>query len=348
MSLENAVWDTPLFRQSVAAIPEGSEVLLAGSARAIASALRDSRLKRLRVRGLKAVGTGGRATLHFRDSKIPVVFCGSPHKRWFNGPSEAIARCFWLDGLSEWRQSKGRADSQYLESHIDALSSVYSQLEDDASRLSYAACVRARVSCDAGFYRTAPYPEYFHPLAQARPGNVVIDVGAYTGGSAIAFRRAVSRKGSVIAMEPSPTNFKRLKLTKLLGIHPVCAGASDVRMQSRLREAGGSSTLGAEGTEVELLPIDYLVTSMRLPTVDLIKYDVEGHEMPALLGAKETLERFRPIIQLSIYHHARDLFELPLWVMRNIDNYAFYVSHHNCYHTGTDLYAVPRERLGQV
>lgn len=345
-TLDFTVAESTLARRMVGALPSGSDVVLAGTIRSLTSALRDERLARLRVRAAVERRRGVRLGSPLVDREFPVVFCGNPHKRWFNAPSAALAHCFWLDGLPEWRQSKGRADASYLEKHRAKLSEVFGRLEDDESRLTFASCIRARTACDAGYYRTALYREYFHPVAQPRRGDTVVDVGAYTGASSIAFRRAVGVSGRVVAMEPSPRNYRKLRLLRGLGVDPVCAGASDTRATSRMKEAGGSSKLGSEGVEVQLLPIDELVRNLRLRRVDVLKYDVEGHEMPALLGATETIRRFRPVVQLSIYHRANDLFELPLWAIQELDDYVFYVGHHNCYHTETDLYAVPRERLG--
>lgn len=347
-TLDATVAQSMLLRRMAHHLPDGVEAAVAGELRSIVAAIGDERLRRLRVRGVVELRTRARIGWPSFDSALPVVFCGPPQKRWFNGPLPELTRCYWLEGLSEWRQSKGRSDPAYLDKHRTQLEEVFSRLEDDESRLAFASCVRARVSQDAGYYRTALYREYFHPIAQAQRGDTVIDVGAYTGASAIAFQRAVGNAGTVVAMEPSPKNYRTLRLTRALGVRPICAGASDARASSRLVEAGGSSKLGAEGSEVSLLPIDALVAELGLRRVDLLKYDVEGHEMPALLGSVETLRRFRPVLQLSIYHRARDLFELPLWAMNHLDDYAFYLGHHNCYHTETDLYAVPRERVPQM
>jgi hypothetical protein len=78
---------------------------------------------------------------------------------------------------------------------------------------------------------------------------------------------------------------------------------------------------------------------------DLISLDVEGAEREALDGARKTIARHRPVLQVSIYHTLADLFELPLHIHHEHRDYMFFVGHHNTYSTETDLYAVPKERL---
>ena len=47
--------------------------------------------------------------------------------------------------------------------------------------------------------------------ALLQPGQLVLDLGAYCGGSTVAFARAVGAAGHVFAMEPDPTNASALR-----------------------------------------------------------------------------------------------------------------------------------------
>lgn len=56
----------------------------------------------------------------------------------------------------------------------------------------------------------------------------------------------------------------------------------------------GAHYLKGTGT-VPVIPID----GMNLPGCDYLCLDVEGYELPALMGAEDTIRRFRPVIQIE-------------------------------------------------
>jgi FkbM family methyltransferase len=50
---------------------------------------------------------------------------------------------------------------------------------------------------------------------------------------------------------------------------------------------------------IRMTSIDEIVEEHNLPSVDMIKIDVEGYEKNVLYGALNTIERFRPLIYLE-------------------------------------------------
>lgn len=73
--------------------------------------------------------------------------------------------------------------------------------------------------------------------------------------------------------------------------------------------------------------------------VDLIKMDIEGAEMEALLGGMMVIKRDRPVLAISIYHTIEHFYEIPQLLFKELDNY---VRHHSMVFTETVLYAIPR------
>jgi FkbM family methyltransferase len=130
--------------------------------------------------------------------------------------------------------------------------------------------------------------------------------------------RLVGESGLVIALEPSAREFQRLAfhvtLNNLQNIRCTQVAASDSIGEASLRIAGewnsGHNTLGtffdpavatAREEGVRTQTIDALVATQRLERVDLVKIDVEGHELRVLLGAVETLTRFRPRVLIEVF-----------------------------------------------
>jgi FkbM family methyltransferase len=273
------------------------------------------------------------------------LFAGQVRKRFFDAAPRSINRCSWLTPLPAWRQA-GRHDPSLVAQHGAALSEVFSRLHDTHSKQTYASLLRGRLEGDAGFFDVAPYAEYAHAQVRARPGDVVLDVGAFTGDSARRFAWQLRGFGKIVALEPDQANFAKLARLRLPGLVPLNVGAWHERATLSFSPDAGSSKLSATGTtHIEVRAIDDIVAEQGLKRVDLIKLDVEAAEHQALDGARRTLKRFRPKLQVSIYHQPNDLFELPLRLMNELPEYRFYLGHHGPWHTETDLYAIPRERL---
>jgi FkbM family methyltransferase len=141
---------------------------------------------------------------------------------------------------------------------------------------------------------------------------LVLDVGANRG-TYVDLVLELLHEAHVHAFEPNPAIYEHLEgrfaddsrvrcLPFALGAHVGRAalyGVSDVSPNSRLtglssltqRDLGG---LGREMdliADVEIVTIDAYCEANGLGCIDLLKLDVEGHELDVLVGATETLKR---------------------------------------------------------
>ncbi len=279
----------------------------------------------------------------------PVVFVHRPSKIWFSSCEPGHAQCFWLDPPGDNHVRMGH-DSELLQRSGDALTSLFHRLADEPSRDCLAAVVRARLEGDCAFFQPAPYAEYMHPFVHAEAGDIVVDGGAYTGDVTEVFAKQVGPHGRVIAMEPDPSNLLALHgRTQASGLKNVIPVGAAAWHSSALLSFGGSEASAKicnDGpSRVPAISIDELVATYLLPRVDLIKLDVEGAESAVLEGAQQTIQRFRPKLQISAYHRRDDLTQLALQIDALVPGYQMYMGHHNYYHTETDLYCTPPERL---
>jgi len=85
-------------------------------------------------------------------------------------------------------------------------------------------------------------------------------------------------------------------------------------------------------------PQRYLVEAGVVERVDMIKMDIEGHELPALRGAERALRRFRPRLAISIYHQWEDYFRIPLYLNELGLGYRFYLDNYTISDGETVLY----------
>jgi FkbM family methyltransferase len=135
-----------------------------------------------------------------------------------------------------------------------------------------------------------------------KPGMVVYDIGANVGFFTLLTDRLVSPGGTVIAFEPDPVNLAALR--RNLALNPV-------RRQIRIIAAAASSRTGPGSFEsetsmtgrvetkgtvpIELIRIDDFTAEYPHLAPDLVKIDVEGHELDVLAGMAKTLREHSPI-----------------------------------------------------
>ncbi len=148
-------------------------------------------------------------------------------------------------------------------------------------------------------------------------GMTFVDGGANDGIYSLFAARRVGPGGTVLAVEPSGREHRRL-LANLernpdMRVIPVRAALGRAPGEALLAvaEVGheGQNTIGesvsnpkvatAKHETVPMTTLDGLVEEHGLARVDVVKLDVEGSEVDALLGARKTIERFHPVIQIE-------------------------------------------------
>jgi FkbM family methyltransferase len=141
--------------------------------------------------------------------------------------------------------------------------------------------------------------------------HVFVDVGANLGYFTVLCAPMVDR---VIAFEPVATNHRYCQANIALNavgnvdLHQCGLWHSDTTLtitsdSSSVMTAAVAPVDDAPGSErTRAVALDSLVASgeLELPRLDVMKMDVEGSEMFALLGMQETIARFRPVIVMEV------------------------------------------------
>ncbi len=75
-----------------------------------------------------------------------------------------------------------------------------------------------------------------------------------------------------------------------------------------------------------------------------VKMDIEGAELDALQGARETITRHAPVLAICLYHRPDHLWEVPLYLKGLRPDYRLYLRRYgeDCWEQV--LYAVPADR----
>ncbi|UWV47076.1 FkbM family methyltransferase [Acetivibrio thermocellus] len=87
---------------------------------------------------------------------------------------------------------------------------------------------------------------------------------------------------------------------------------------------------------IQCVAIDDVLKNIR-PT--FIKMDIEGAELNALKGCKNTIVKYRPQLAICVYHSLSDIWNIPLLIHSYYSGYKFYLRSYNFMGLETVLYA---------
>lgn len=132
-------------------------------------------------------------------------------------------------------------------------------------------------------------------LQHIKPGDLVIDAGAYIGDHTIAYANAGAM---VFAFEPNPEAFKCLEHN--LGDEAILFnyGLADKERHYSVNSNNANYGMAylSEGGDVPVITID----SLNLPRLDFIKIDVEGMELNVLKGGEISIVLHKPVMLIEI------------------------------------------------
>ena len=220
----------------------------------------------------------------------------------------------------------GLFDIDFCKKHRYDIEFIYSRLADGHSRNAFECVVRYKLTGDVGYLfkcETTP-DEAYKNILRLSDEEIYFDLGAYRGDTVAEFLRYVSSYKKIYALEPDKKNFA--KLFEAYGDTAVClnAAASDSVGQVFFdTKKGRNSHVSTAGRQVEALTVDSLATD----GASYIKFDVEGNEKDALAGAKQTIARYKPKLNVAAYHRAFDLVSIPLQVLSINPDYKMYLRH---------------------
>lgn len=146
-------------------------------------------------------------------------------------------------------------------------------------------------------------------LEQTIPiGSIVFDLGAHVGFHTLLASTLVSSQGQVFAFEPMPKNLNYLKqhlaMNQVDNVTVIDAAVADQNGVACFDLAASSfhGHLSAQGSlQVRTVSLDSLIAEGTIPLPDVIKMDVEGAEVAALVGMKSLLEKAHPTLILATH-----------------------------------------------
>jgi FkbM family methyltransferase len=253
-----------------------------------------------------------------------------------------------ITSVSEINREKLCDFRSFLQSNMDALNTLYNRLEDEKSRETMINVLKGRVSGDNHWsLKSYAADQYFAEDFIALGANEsFIDGGAYVGDTAEVFICKTNNKfDKIFCFEPSSNNFSKLASFKekyqqdsRIILYKAGLYSENTRLGFNDESLSPSNAISASASDtVDVVSIDQTIHEK----VTFIKMDIEGAELEALKGARETILKYRPKLAICVYHKNEDLIEIPEFIMSLGLDYRYYLRHHNPYaFSETVFYAV--------
>jgi FkbM family methyltransferase len=162
-------------------------------------------------------------------------------------------------------------------------------------------------------FRDALEPEFEHLLEFLSPGDVLVDIGANTGIYTVKSAKYLSENGGqVVALEPFPEMLAALQRNvhangfNNVRLRNVCAG-DHTHAAAFWQNFDRPNTFSLIRRDEKAMSLSVLVVALDdlfawedLDRLNYLKIDAEGAEEQIIAGARKTIEKYRPIIQVEI------------------------------------------------
>ena len=237
--------------------------------------------------------------------------------------------------------------------NLDGYQKTYDLLSDDKSRQTMELYLRAAVNgeFDELYKKCHVDVSYFNDVTDAQKIDVLIDCGAFDGDSIHDFVNVFHEYERIYAFEPDERNREklnqRIERENIENVEVVPYGAYKEKNTLYFSNDGESSShLDSSGIAVDVTTIDECVKDYCLGKNVLIKMDIEGAELDALIGAKNTIINNHPCLTICVYHKEHDLIDIPQYINALVGDgvYNYYLRFHGLDLAELVFYAVPVNR----
>lgn len=156
-----------------------------------------------------------------------------------------------------------------------------------------------------------PYLKHYN----LKKGDVIVDAGTSEGAFVMYASKIVGDEGKVIAFEPNPINYEKLKKNVELN-HPnnviilkkgLWSKNTFLEFNDDLTDRRGSSFVFHKKDierliKVQVVRLDDELKKLGINKVDFFKADIEGAEVEAMKGFIDTLEKKKVNLAIASYH----------------------------------------------
>ncbi len=236
-----------------------------------------------------------------------------------------------------------------MEENKDKYFRVRNYLSDEISQDVFDNILNYRMTLDTRYSRIALRESIKHGVQDFDEvvlnqmnlgGYIFFDVGGFNGETTETFVSLVSNYKKILYFEPDNELIKqskeRLKDVRDIDFIQAGAGAQNGK-QKYLDKGQGAGCFSESGNQViNIVALDNYIDDSK----SYVKLDVEGMEYDVLLGMKNAIKKYRPIMGISVYHIPGDIHRLIELVMSWVPEYHVYLRHYTKTYADTMCYFV--------
>lgn len=220
---------------------------------------------------------------------------------------------------------------------------TYDLLADEESKRIFEKIINFKISFDftfmEGFFNNFDEQYFDKELIPDFKNITFLDGGAYVGDTLKQIIKNYPDYKKIYCAEPNALHLKIAKrdfghLENVEFLNCGLGAKKESLEESNTNQHHGSHDYQATNTNT----IDNLIDEK----IDFIKLDIEGAEQDAIIGAKETIKKYTPLLAICIYHKANDWYKVPSLVLQINNEYEIYIRHYMEGIYETVMYFIPK------
>lgn len=227
----------------------------------------------------------------------------------------------------------------------DRYKKTYELLKDEKSKEVFEKVINFKISYDLEFMKDFTNDhenQYFDKDIVPKVDSInFLDGGAYVGDTLEFILKNYPDYNKIYCVEPSllHINIAKRENPNLKNVEFINCGLGNKTQlrEDKLDEVQNNCKHDYQTQNINT--IDKLIKEK----IDFIKLDIEGDEIKALEGARNTIKNYHPILAICIYHKASDWYEVPNLILSIRNDYDIYLRHYMEGIYETVMYFIPKK-----
>lgn len=221
-------------------------------------------------------------------------------------------------------------NAEFYAAHREELEFVRSRLSDSRSVNVFDSIINFKLSGEIGylFGCQSGRDEVYKSILKPSDREIYADLGAYRGDTVDEFLKYAGGYCRIYAVEPDKKSYEKLaaKYSGIENIFCVNAAVGDRHNEINFKATSSRGAhISGTGISTACLTADSILNGEK---ATVIKMDVEGSESSAIEGARKTILKYKPKLQIAAYHRSEDIFSIVKQVLDIRDDYRVYMRHH--------------------